>query len=574
MALSLPSFMRRASPPLLGIDLSSSSVKVVELVPGQKAGIRLQRYAIESVERGAIADGNVENPDQVAEALARALRRMGTRTREAALALPSSAVITKRIALPAGLGEEDYELQVESEASQYIPFAIEEVNLDFQILGPAPGNPDEVEILIAASRKEKVEDRVAVAEMCGLRPVVMDIDSYAARSALDHVSAFLPNNGQGLVLAVFDIGSSATHLSIVLNGQTIFEREQAFGGMQLTQDLVRLYGLTVEEAEVKKKTGELPENYQSDVLQPFIEQGVADVARALQFFFTSTPYTRVDRIFLAGGSAVVPGLVEAIAEAHPGADRDPQPVPGHGDRRDDPREAVAPRCAGAAHGLRSGDAEVRRMIRINLLPHREMRRERRKKDFVGLLLLTFIVSAGVSLLVAFGISGQIDTQQARNDFITQENAKLDEQIKKIATLREEIDSLRARQQAVENLQRDRTIPVHVLDELVRYTPEGIFFKQLRQEERKITLVGVAQSNESVSNFMDRITLDAPWLENPDLGESSAGTLGPANARDPRRVFEFTMSAMIKAPAAPDDKAATKPVAAGPAPVAAAASTGR
>ncbi|MBP7615852.1 MAG: PilN domain-containing protein [Steroidobacteraceae bacterium] len=214
------------------------------------------------------------------------------------------------------------------------------------------------------------------------------------------------------------------------------------------------------------------------------------------------------------------------------------------------------------------------MIRINLLPHREMRRERRKKDFVGLLLLTFIVSAGVSLLVAFGISGQIDTQQARNDFITQENTNLDEQIKKIATLREEIDSLRARQQAVENLQRDRTIPVHVLDELVRYTPEGIFFKQLRQEERKITLVGVAQSNESVSNFMDRITLDAPWLENPDLGESSAGTLGPANARDPRRVFEFTMSAMIKAPAAPDDKAATKPVAAGPAPVAAAASTGR
>lgn len=314
MALTLPSFMRRASPPLLGIDLSSSSVKVVELVPGQKAGIRLQRYAIESIERGAIADGNVENPDQVAEALARALRRMGTRTREAALALPSSAVITKRIALPVGLDEEDYELQVESEASQYIPFAIEEVNLDFQILGPAAGGDDEVEVLLAASRKEKVEDRVAVAEMCGLRPVVMDIDSYAARSALDHAAAFLPNNGQGLVLAVFDIGSSATHLSIVLNGQTIFEREQAFGGMQLTQDLVRLYGLTVEEAEIKKKTGELPENFRTDVLQPFLEQGAIDVTRALQFFFTSTPYTRVDRIFLAGGSSVVPGLVEAVAE--------------------------------------------------------------------------------------------------------------------------------------------------------------------------------------------------------------------------------------------------------------------
>ncbi len=314
MALSLPSLSRRSSPPLLGIDLSSSSVKVVELMPGQKGGMRLQRYAIEPVERGAIADGNVEQPEQVADALAKALRRMGTRTREAALAMPSTAVITKRITLPAGLREEDYELQVESEASQYIPFAIEEVNLDFQILGPAAGSDDEVDVLLAASRKEKVEDRVAVAEMCGLRPVVMDIDSYAARQAVDHVARLLPNQGEGQVIAVFDIGSLVTSVSIVLNGQTIFEREQAFGGQQLTLDLVRLYGLSPEEAEIKKKTGDLPENCRAEVLQPFAEQGAADVSRVLQFFFTSTPYARVDRIYLAGGASVVPGLAEAIAE--------------------------------------------------------------------------------------------------------------------------------------------------------------------------------------------------------------------------------------------------------------------
>ncbi|HPU53154.1 MAG TPA: pilus assembly protein PilM [Burkholderiaceae bacterium] len=314
MGLNLPNFVKRSQPALLGIDLSASSVKVVELVPGQKAAMRLQRYAIEPIERGAVTDGNIERPEQVAEALGRAMRRMSTRTREVAMAMPSSAVITKRIALPAGLPEEDYELQVESEASQYIPFAIEEVNLDFQILGPSAADPDEVEVLLAASRKEKVEDRVAVAEMCGLRPVVVDIDSYASRMAVDHVSAFLPNGGQGQIIAVFDIGQMVTGVSIVLNGQTIFEREQSFGGQQLTQDLMRLYGLSPEEAEVKKKTGELPENYQTDVLQPFIEQGVADVARALQFFFTSTPYARVDRIYLIGGSCVVPGLCESIAE--------------------------------------------------------------------------------------------------------------------------------------------------------------------------------------------------------------------------------------------------------------------
>ncbi len=314
MGLRIPGLFKRAPSALLGVDLSVSSVKVVELVPGLKTGMRLQRYAIEPIERGAINDGNIERPEQVAEALGRALRRMNTRTRDVALAMPSSAVITKRITLPAGLPDEDYELQVESEASQYIPFAIEEVNLDFQLLGPSSSDPDELDFLLAASRKEKVEDRVAIAEMCGLHPVVVDIDSYASRLAVDHVSAFLPNGGQGQVLAVFDIGHLVTGISIVLNGQTLFEREQAYGGHRLTQDVMRLYGLSLEDAEAKKRTGELPENYPVDVLRPFIEQGVSDVNRALQFFFTSTPYSRVDRIFLVGGACVVPGLCEAIGE--------------------------------------------------------------------------------------------------------------------------------------------------------------------------------------------------------------------------------------------------------------------
>lgn len=314
MPLPFTQFMRKAAPPLLGIDISPSSVKVVELEPGQKAAMRLRRYAIETIPRGAISDGNIEQPEQVAESLARALRRMGTRTREAALALPASAVITKRITLPAGLSEEEYEFQVENEASQYIPFAIEEVNLDFQILGPTAGSDEDVDVLLAASRKEKVVDRVAVAEMCGLRPMVMDVDSYAARQVLDQAAAGLPNGGQGEVIALFDIGSVVTTVTVVLNGQAVFEREQNFGGSQLTQDLVRLYGLTPEDAEIRKKSGELPESYAVDALQPFIEHGAAEAARALQFFFTSTPYTRVDRICLAGGACVVPGLVEAIAE--------------------------------------------------------------------------------------------------------------------------------------------------------------------------------------------------------------------------------------------------------------------
>lgn len=315
MALSFPGLTRQSSPALLGIDISPSSIKVVELAPGVVAGsFRLQRYAIEALDPATMVDGNIESPEQVAPALSRALRRLGSRTREVALAMPASAVITKRITLPMGMHEEDYELQVESEASQYIPFAIEEVNLDFQVLGPAPNADDEVEVLLAASRKEQVEDRVAVAEMCGLRPVVMDIDAYASRLAVERVVSQWPDGGKGLVVAVFDIGSTVTRASITLDGETIFERDQAFGGAILTQDLARVFGLTPEEAEMAKRTGDLPDNYTADVVRPFIEQGALEAMRALQFFFTSTPHSRVDRILLAGGSSVVPGLAQAVAE--------------------------------------------------------------------------------------------------------------------------------------------------------------------------------------------------------------------------------------------------------------------
>ena len=314
MGLTLQGLLRREPPPLLGIDVSGSSVKLVELVPGTKTRMRLERYAIEPIERGAITDGNVEKPEAVADALTRAIRRIGTKARSAALALPSSAVIAKRITLPAGLLEEDYEVQVENEASQYIPFSIDEVNLDFQILGPSAQSVDDVDVLLAASRKEKVDDRVAIAEMAGLRPTVVDVEPYAARTTIDHVTGFLPNHGDGMVLAVFDIGQTTTKLTVVLNGQTVFEREQAFGGSQLTQDVVRLYGLTPDEAELKKKSGDLPDNYASTLLAPWVEQGANEVARSLQFFYTSTPYTRVDRVFLAGGCAVTAGLAEAVAE--------------------------------------------------------------------------------------------------------------------------------------------------------------------------------------------------------------------------------------------------------------------
>ncbi|TCS37288.1 type IV pilus assembly protein PilM [Paucimonas lemoignei] len=314
MALDLGSLFGKANSPLVGLDISTSGVKLVELSQAGKNELRLERFASEPLPRGAVVDGNIENIEQVSDAVRRVWKKSGTKAKHVALGMPPASVITKKIILPGGLLEEELEIQVETEASQYIPFALDEVSLDFDVCGPAQNSPEDVEVLLAATRKEKVEDRVAVAEAAGLKPVVMDIESYAARFAVDRLITQLPGGGKGQIVALLQIGTQVTHISVLLDGETIYEREQPFGGGQLTQDIVRAYGLSHEEAETKKRNGDLPEGYEQELLEPFLENAAVEVTRAVQFFFTSTPYTRIDQIFLAGGCASIPGLVDIVAD--------------------------------------------------------------------------------------------------------------------------------------------------------------------------------------------------------------------------------------------------------------------
>src|SRR5512143_1679283 len=306
-------FQTRA-PALIGVDISSTAVKLVELAEAGKGAYRLERYTIEPLPRDAITDGNIVNLDQVSDGLRRAWKRLGSRNKNVALALPAAMVITKKIIVPAAQKEDDLELTVEAEANQYIPFALDEVNLDFQIIGPAPNNPDEVEVLIAASRKEKVEGRVAVAEMAGLKARILDVESYATQEAFGLIAPSLPANGRDQNIALVDIGAHVTHFYVLRNNQFLFSRDQAFGGNQLSQDIQRAFNLSPEEAESAKKTQGLPENYDNDVLQPFMETLALEVTRALQFFFTSTSYNQVDQIVLAGGCALLPGIDELVAK--------------------------------------------------------------------------------------------------------------------------------------------------------------------------------------------------------------------------------------------------------------------
>lgn len=301
------------SPPLIGIDISSSAVKVLELSADGRANYRVERYAIEVLPKDAVLDGNIVDMEAVAEVVQRAWKRSGTSIKNVSIALPSSAVITKRIIMAAGLRDDEMEEQVRMEASHYIPFALEEVNLDFQILGTTPTSDEELDVLIAASRKERVEDRVAAVESVGLKVAEVDVESFAILAAFELIEKQLPGKGKDQVIALVDIGANAMTLTALRNREQVYSREQAFGGNQLTQEIVRHYGMSFEEAEALKRSGNLPEGYESELLEPFVENIALEVSRALQFFFTSTQYSQVHHIVLSGGCAVIPGVDAAVA---------------------------------------------------------------------------------------------------------------------------------------------------------------------------------------------------------------------------------------------------------------------
>jgi type IV pilus assembly protein PilM len=251
----------------------------------------LERCAIEPLERGWITDGNIEKFDEVAEAMRRVVKKSGTKTKNVAMALPPSAVITKKIILPGGLTEQELEVQVESEANQYIPFSLDEVSLDFCVVGPSATSAGDVEVLIAASRKEKVQDRQGLAEAAGLKPVIMDVESYSSRLAAGRLIEGLPNKGADAMVALFEVGAFTTSMQVIATTTCCmtgpgFRRRPVDA---VDRAAVRFFP---RGSRGKKRSGELPEDYESGVLKPFVESMAQEVARALQFFFTSTPTTR------------------------------------------------------------------------------------------------------------------------------------------------------------------------------------------------------------------------------------------------------------------------------------------
>lgn len=300
------------TPPLIGVDISSTAVKLLQL--SQSGGrYRVEHYAVEPLPPNAVVEKNIVEVEAVGEAIKRALARSGAKTKFAAAAVAGSAVITKVIPMPADLSEDDLEGQIQAEAGQYIPYPLEEVSLDFEVLGPVKDNPDMMNVLLAASRTENVDVRVAALDIGGLSAHTVDVEAFAMENAYRLVADQL-SVPKDATVAIVDIGATMTTLIVLKNQRTIYTREQVFGGKQLTDEVMRRYGLSYEEAGLAKRQGGLPESYEIEVLEPFKEAMVQQISRLLQFFFAGSEFSKVDQIVLAGGCASITGIADMVEE--------------------------------------------------------------------------------------------------------------------------------------------------------------------------------------------------------------------------------------------------------------------
>lgn len=302
----------------LGVDISPSSVKIVELSRSGK-GYQVEAIGVEQLPEGSTENRNPTDIDQVGAALKRAIKASGTSLKQAALAVPTSSVITRTITMPSEFSEDEIEANIQIEAAQYIPFPLEEIHLDFQVQGYAKGNEMAQDVMLVASRRENIELRQEVLNDIGLKVGIVDVEAYALENIFQVMLSDLPvpsgksERADDLRSAMVDIGSAVTTLYVFQGDRVIFTREQSFGGDQLLESIASHYNLPKDRAEFAMRAGELGEDYESMVLEPFRQEVAGQIANSIQFFFSSSHYNSVDNVVLVGGGALVPDLDKIVS---------------------------------------------------------------------------------------------------------------------------------------------------------------------------------------------------------------------------------------------------------------------
>ena len=304
-------FQRRYRP-VIGLDITTSSIKLIELTKSGD-GYRVESYAAEPSPPNAINEKAIVDAQAVGDAVRRAVKRSGARGGDCAVAISGDAAITKIIQMPRSLRESELESQVEMQADQYIPFPMEEVSYDFEVVGPSEKDPDMLDVLLVATRSENVEQRQASVQAAGLSARIVDVEAFALENACRLLTHQMPDGGLERTIAVIDFGASSTTFSVLRDLKVTYTRDFAFGGQQLTEEIMRSYGLSMEEAGRAKKEGGLPANYQAEILDPFIDDMCQQVSRSLQFFLASGGgREQPEQILVCGGCANIPGVADVI----------------------------------------------------------------------------------------------------------------------------------------------------------------------------------------------------------------------------------------------------------------------
>ena len=300
-----------ASDPIVGIDIGSSAVKLLQL---QKKGNQyyVELYATEPLPPGAVIEKTIKDPEVVVKALKNLVEKAQLKQVVACISVPNSETITRIIQMDDALSEKEIRTEIDLEADRYIPYSLDEVNLDFAILGKSIKGEDLVDVLLTVSKTENVDSRVSLLSQVNVRTKIVDIDSLAMERAFFLISKQLPEQGNNMVVAVVDIGATITTLNIFYNNVSIYTREQSFGGQHLIDELQARYGLSYEEAILARKRDNLPDDYITEILQPFKEAVVKQVSRSCQFFFSAGGHNEIHHLFLTGGTSNIPGLDQLI----------------------------------------------------------------------------------------------------------------------------------------------------------------------------------------------------------------------------------------------------------------------
>lgn len=560
---------RPKRPHLLGLDISANAVRIVEIgLHGD--GYRLEKFAIKPLPAGAVVEGNIVNPEEIAAVIKKAVVASGSSLKHVAVALPASQLTTKIVTMSGLLTEDEVEQNLPDEAKDHIPFSINEVALDFAQLSLKDGllESGEQQVLLAAARSDKIDERIACVDIAGLKCVVVDSELASAAAALELVSPRIDHLDKNIVYAVVE--DEYIDVRVLRNGAVVFSRQQSLVGISFSADIVNGLGLTAEEALAVERDRVRQEELGIDsVILPYAEMVARELARAIQMYESS--HDRVDVLVVSGDIASSRAFIDVLGKTVdlPVKVANPFAAMQCADTLNKEHVRIlAPQLMVAVglalrrfdRGAKTNETWVGQtsIHRLNFLPYREEHRAGLRRQFAYLAGTVASMALAVALLVHGIVAGYIAAQDSRNSTIASENAKLDAQIAEIKRINTDIDALLARKAVIESLQSDRAQAIQILDQMVRLAPRGLYLTSIKQRGLRVSVTGYAPSSDQVSEFMVNIQQSA-YLEKPELVEIKGELVGV------RRLSAFSLNYELKRPKATEDsvreRAGAKPSAA-------------